>query len=106
MVSYQNSLEGISPASLEGFFIGWPMKQTPDTHFKLLQKSDYIVLAVEENKVVGFITAISDGVLAAYIPFLEVLPSHQKQGIGTELCKRMLEILKDFYMIDMLCDEN
>ncbi len=106
MVSYQNSLEGISEASLEGFFVGWPTKPSPETHFRLLQKSDFIVLAVEDNKVVGFITAISDGVLVAYIPFLEVLPSHQKQGIGMELLKKMLEMLKEFYMIDLLCDEN
>lgn len=91
---------------MEGFFVGWPAKPSTETHLKLLQKSDYFILAIEDGRVVGFITAVSDGVLAAYIPFLEVLPSHQKQGIGKELCKQMLEMLKDFYMIDLLCDEN
>jgi hypothetical protein len=32
--------------------------------------------------VVGFITAISDGVLTAYVPFLEVLPAHRRQGVA------------------------
>jgi GNAT superfamily N-acetyltransferase len=53
---------------------------------------------------VGFITAISDGVLAAYIPLLEVLPAWQGQGIGAELVRRMQAQLQRFYMVDLLCD--
>lgn len=47
-------------------------------NLKLLNSCSHIVLAIEENsnQIVGYITAISDGVLSAYIPFLEVLPSH------------------------------
>ena len=58
------------------------------------------------NKIIGFINAISDGILSAYIPLLEVLPKYQKQGIGSELVKKMLEELNDFYMVDLCCDES
>jgi predicted N-acetyltransferase YhbS len=54
--------------------------------------------------VVGFITAISDGVLSAYIPLLEVLKPYQGQGIGGRLVQRMLDQLNGYYMIDLLCD--
>ena len=64
------------------------------------------MLAWEENRVIGFVTAISDGVLSAYVPLLEVLPSHQKRGIGHELMRRMLEMLDGLYMIDLLCDND
>lgn len=57
-----------------------------------------------EGQVVGFITAISDGVLTAYIPLLEVLPTYQNQGIGHMLVRRMLARLSDIYMIDVVCD--
>jgi ribosomal protein S18 acetylase RimI-like enzyme len=50
------------------------------------------------------ISAISDGVLAAYISFLEVLPDCQDEGIGSELTRRMLEQLGDLYMVDLVCD--
>lgn len=53
---------------------------------------------------IGFIAAITDGVLSAYIPFLEVLPQHQAKGIGQELAQKMLEKLKGLYMIDLSCD--
>jgi ribosomal protein S18 acetylase RimI-like enzyme len=105
---YQSSLKGISEEMLKGFFVGWPNPPSPETHLKMLINSQHVVLAVDEitEQVVGFITAISDGVLAAYIPFLEVLPEYQNRGIGGELVKRMLEELKGIYMIDLLCDES
>lgn len=60
----------------------------------------------QTNKIVGFITAISDGVLSAYIPLLEVLPSYQRQGIGGKLVQLMLQELSDIYMVDLICDEH
>jgi ribosomal protein S18 acetylase RimI-like enzyme len=106
MITFADSLEGISASELRGFFVGWPNPPTPDTHLKLLRSSYRVVLAIDEqtNQVVGFITAISDGVLSAYIPFLEVLPSYQGQGIGQELARRMIEKLSGVYMVDLICD--
>ncbi len=54
--------------------------------------------------VVGFVTAITDHVLAAYIPFLEVRPGYRGQGIGSELMRRMLDRLQGLYMVDLVCD--
>jgi len=108
MIEYLNSADDITPAQLDGFFVGWPNPPTPETHLRLLRNSDAVVLAVDTatGQVVGFITAITDGVLAAYIPFLEVLPDYQYQGIGQTLVRRMLERLQDLYMIDLLCDAD
>ncbi|MEK7661993.1 MAG: GNAT family N-acetyltransferase [Patescibacteria group bacterium] len=105
-VSFTTSLEGIEESKLQGFFVGWLNAPTPEKHLQLLKNSNYFVLAIdtESKKVVGFIAAITDEILAAYIPFLEVLPSYQKKGIGKELVARMLEMLKGYYMIDLLCD--
>ena len=106
MITYTDSLEGISASKLRGFFVGWPTPPTPDTHLKLLRSSYGVVLAIDEQtgQVIGFITAISDAVLSAYIPFLEVLPSYQGQGIGQELARLMLEKLSGIYMVDLQCD--
>nr|WP_322742869.1 GNAT family N-acetyltransferase [Priestia megaterium] len=66
------------------------------------------VIALDENtnQAVGFITAISDGVLSPYIPFLEVLPEYKSKGIGKELVKLMLKELDDIYMVDLCCDDD
>ena len=108
MISFTDSVEGITPDRLDGFFAGWPNPPSPETHLKLLVNSDHLVLAVDDEtrNVVGFVTAISDGVLAAFIPLLEVLPAYQGQGIGTELMRRMLEKLSGLYAIDLTCDPD
>ena len=106
MISYTETLMGIEAAHLRAFFVGWPNPPSPETHLRLLQNSDHIVLAVDEGtgNTVGFITAISDGVLSAYIPLLEVLPPFQGKGIGRELLRRLLEKLEGLYMVDVICD--
>jgi ribosomal protein S18 acetylase RimI-like enzyme len=93
---------------LEGFFAGWPSPPTKETFLKLLQNSDEIILAFDEesDRVVGFITASTDYVLSAYIPFVEVLQDYQGQGIGKRLVEMMISRFEDLYMIDLLCDAH
>ncbi len=106
VIVYQSNLDGISAAQLEGFFVGWPNPPLPGTHLRILENSASIVLALEGDQVSGFVSAISDGVLSAYISLLEVLPSHQGRGVGRELMTRMKVLLEGLYMIDVLCDDN
>ncbi|WP_313471541.1 GNAT family N-acetyltransferase [Lysinibacillus sp.] len=107
-MQYKYNLDDISSDMLRGFFVDWPNPPSPQTHLKLLENSSNVVTAVDEQskQVVGFITAISDGVLSAYIPFLEVLPAYKNRGIGKELIKRMLDELSNIYMIDLCCDDD
>lgn len=108
MIKYINSLKNINEKDISGFFVGWPNPPSSKKLLEILEGSAYFWLAVDEEsgKVVGFINAISDKVLTAYIPLLEVLPPYKNKGIGTELFKRMKETLKKYYMVDLLCDEK
>ncbi|MBK7143298.1 MAG: GNAT family N-acetyltransferase [bacterium] len=108
MIRYRIDCIALSSSQLTGFFVGWPNPPSPETHLRILQQSDYVVLAIDDetNQVVGFVTAISDKILSAYIPLLEVLPEYQFRGIGRELMERMLTQLDGLYMIDLTCDPN
>lgn len=108
MMIYKNNLDGITHEMLSGFFVDWPNPPSTQTHLKLLKNSSKVVIAVDPgvNRVAGFITAISDGVLSAYIPLLEVLPEYQHKGIGKNLVNNMLKELDDLYMIDLCCDDS
>ena len=108
MIRYTDVLDNITQDKLAGFFVGWPNPLAPATHLRILQGSYRVWLAVDDDSgnIVGFISAISDGVLAAFIPNLEVLPAYQGQGIGTELVKRMFDSLQHLYSIDLVCDED
>lgn len=103
-VTYTTSLEGVESSQLEGFFQGWENPPSPETHLRILKGSDRVVLAKDGDRIVGFVTAITDQVLSAYIPLLEVLPDYQNQGIGRQLAMEMLEQLREFYSVDLTCD--
>jgi GNAT superfamily N-acetyltransferase len=105
-VSYVESPNEITAELLPGFFVGWPSPPTPATHLKILRRSSHVVLALHSGRVVGFINAVSDHTLAAYIPLLEVLPEYQGRGIGGQLVKRMLKNLEGMYMVDLVCDDD
>jgi ribosomal protein S18 acetylase RimI-like enzyme len=108
MIDYTDSLDRIKPEHLTGFFVGWPHPPSPEIHLRLLAGSDDFLLAIdsETGHVVGYITALTDGVLSSFIPFLEVLPDYQGQGIGRELMERMLERLSLLPNVDLLCDPD
>jgi len=103
-VEYSDRLEEIEPSQLEGFFVGWPNPPSAEMHLEILRGSAAVVLARDGEKIVGFVNAISDGVLSGYIPLLEVLPDYQGRGIGSELVRRLVDRLESLYMIDLCCD--
>ena len=105
---FTSSLDGITPARLDGHFMDWPNKPAPEAHLRILEGSDFFVLAIDEETehVVGWISAISDRVSSAFIPHLSVLPEFQGKGIGTELVRRCIEHYNEIYAIDLMCDED
>jgi len=105
-IKYTNDIAEIPARSLSGFFVGWPKRPDPATHLELLRRSQVVWMALDGDRCVGFINALSDGVFYAYIPLLEVLPAYQGRGIGRELLRRMTETLDDMYAIDVVCDER
>lgn len=90
------------------FFEGWPFPPSEETHQKILKNSYRSIVAIDQSsdEIIGFITIISDGILSAYIPLLEVVRSYRGRGIGKELVRLALNHLQDFYMVDLSCDEE
>ena len=106
LIRYTEDAAELKENMLDGFFVGWPRRPSKTQHLAVLRGSFRVVLATDDTtgKVVGFVNMISDGVLTAFIPWLEVLPDYQGQGIGTELMRRVLDC-EQMYSIDLVCDE-
>lgn len=105
MIRYTDDMHAVEADQLQGFFVGWPAPPSPEKHLAVLRGSYHAVVALDDDdRVVGFINMISDGVLTAFIPWLEVLPERQGQGIGEELVRRVLKAAENLYSVDLLCD--
>jgi len=107
-VFYTKDMDEISEDMLEGFFAGWKKTVDPATHLKILKASYKAIVAIDSKtgKAVGFINAVSDGILTAYIPLLEVIEAYKGKNIGRLLVRLMLRECKDLYMVDICHDEE
>jgi ribosomal protein S18 acetylase RimI-like enzyme len=107
-IEYETAIEGLAASDLDGFFAGWTTPPTREVRLAHLRGCEHVVLArdAESGRVVGFVSAVGDGVFSAFIPLLEVLPAYRGRGIGTELVRRMLELLEGRYMVDLGCDDD
>ncbi len=106
MISYRDGAEGLVAAELASFFQGWPVPPSVDRRLACLTGAQRVMLAFDGDELVGFVTALTDGVLTASIPLLEVLPSHRRRGIGSELVRRVLGSLGPMYGVDVCCDTD
>jgi GNAT superfamily N-acetyltransferase len=109
MIEYRDDVMAIRADQLAGgFFEGWPSPPSPEQHLAHLRGAEVAIVAVDvaTGRIVGFVSAIGDGVFAAFVPLLEVLPAYRGRGIGTELVRRVLLRLGDRYSIDLVCDAD
>jgi len=106
VIRYSEDVADVDESMLHGFFVGWPQVPSSSQHLAVLRGSFRVVLAIDDSagQLAGFVNMISDGVLTAFIPWLEVLPEYQGQGIGSELMRRILDSNR-LYSIDLVCDE-
>jgi ribosomal protein S18 acetylase RimI-like enzyme len=106
VIRYTDDLASVREEMLLGFFVGWPRRPSASQHLAVLRASYRAVVAIDgaHDRVAGFVTMVSDGLLTAFIPWLEVLPGYQGQGIGTELMRQILAGTERFYSVDLVCD--
>lgn len=63
------------------------------------EKLRYGFSAWDEDRLVGMICAMDDGIMNAYVHYLLVHPDYQLKGIGKELVERVKNHYKDYMRI-------
>ena len=71
--------------------VGWSAADKPDSLYNALINSHSLVSAWYGDRLVGIGNAISDGFLVVYYPHLLVHSDFQRQGIGSEIVRRLLK---------------
>ncbi len=103
MIEYKVN-DRVIPDELDCFFQNWKSPPPSETKGKLLDRSDLIVTARENGKLIGFLAAISDGAMHAFITLVEVLEGYQGKGIGKNLMKLATSHFKGHYDIVLITD--
>ena len=87
--------------------VGWTnYTNQPQMLEQALSHSLVIYLALDGDAVVGLIRLVGDGFSSVFVQDLIVLPSCQRQGIGSSLMKEALKDYKDAYQVQLVTEET
>ena len=87
--------------------VGWTnYTNQPQMLEQSLSHSLATYLARDGEKIVGVVRLIGDGFSSVFVQDLIVLPSYQRQGIGSTLMKKALGDFKDAYQVQLATDQT
>ena len=87
--------------------VGWTnYTNQPQMLEKALSHSLATYLARDDEEIVGLVRLVGDGFSSIFVQDLIVLPSYQRQGIGSNLMKEALADYKDAYQIQLATEQT
>ncbi|RSI78078.1 GNAT family N-acetyltransferase [Streptococcus mitis] len=87
--------------------VGWTnYTHQPQILEKALSHSLAIYLALDGEAIVGLVRLVGDGFSSVFVQDLIVLPSQQRQGIGSALMKEALGDFKEVYQIQLATEQT
>ena len=87
--------------------VGWTnYTNQPQMLEQALSHSLAIYVALDCDAVVGLIRLVGDGFSSVLVQDLIVLPSYQRQGIGSALMKQALEDFKEVYQVQLATEQT
>ena len=87
--------------------VGWTnYTNQPQMLEQSLARSLAIYVARDGEEIVGLVRLVGDGFSSVFVQDLIVLPSYQRQGIGSNLMKEALADYKDAYQIQLATEQT
>ena len=87
--------------------VGWTnYTNQPQMLAQALTHSLATYLARDGEEIVGLVRLIGDGFSSVFVQDLIVLPTYQRQGIGSTLMKQALSDYKDTYQIQLATEDS
>ena len=89
---------------LERLFLSveWSSGHYPEKLVTAMQNFHTVISAWDNDKLVGMICAMDDGIMNAYVHYLLVDPDYHGQGIGRKLVETIKEKYKDYLRIAVI----
>ena len=79
--------------------VEWSSGHYPDKLVVAMKNFKTVYTAWDNEKLIGLICAMDDGIMTAYIHYLLVNPAYQNLGIGKQLVEKMKSKYKDYLRI-------
>jgi N-acetylglutamate synthase and related acetyltransferases len=92
------------PKSLQDLFLSveWSSGHYPEKLVIAMKNSSSVFTAWNNEKLIGLINALDDGIMAAYVHYLLINPDYQGRGIGKELVRLVSEKYKSYLRIVLI----
>ena len=89
---------------LEDLFLSveWSSGHYPDKLEVAMRNYATVYTAWDDDRLVGLVSAMDDGIMTAYIHYLLVRPEYQGRGIGAQLLERVKEKYRDYLRIALM----
>lgn len=84
--------------------VNWESAQYPRALVHGIANAQCLLTAWEDQELAGLMTAISDGSMNVFFPYLLISPRFQGAGIGREMVCRMLDKYAHIYRKILVCD--
>lgn len=93
-ISYSDTHD-FTAEQLQALFLSveWESGKHPDKLVTAMKNYATVFSAWDGDKLIGLVSAMDDGILTAYVHYLLVNPSYQKQGIG----KHLMTLIQSHY---------
>lgn len=87
--------------------VGWSNYTNNPSMLRQAYKSSlYILAAYADDKLVGILRAVGDGASVVFLQDLIVLPEYQRQGIGSQLMRKVMDRYADVYQLQLLTEAS
>lgn len=106
-IIYRN-VQGFKKEDLEDLFLSlnWSSGHYPDKLQIAMQNYDTVYTAWDQERLVGLIAAMDDGVMTAYIHYMLVRPEYEGMGIGRKLMELTKEKYKQYLKIVLIAYDS
>ena len=101
MAIIYKDIHDFNEKELQDLFLSveWSSGHYPDKLVVAMKNFKTVYTAWDNDKLIGLICAMDDGIMTAYIHYLLVNPAYQNLGIGKQLVEKMKRKYKDYLRI-------
>jgi hypothetical protein len=84
----------------------WESADYPEKLFNAVSHSETVISAWDDKNLIGIMTAVSDGDMNVFFPYLLINEDYRGNHIGRTIVSMMLKRYKSYYRKVLVCDRD